>query len=290
LFFSYFYPIMKKNLLPQDLLYQKAYQLARRINTHIRQDVLTALRDQYGQIPSKTGRSDALRCFLGALIENTSIARNKGLPLCQDTGLVIMYVELGANDVIDREGVLSLKRAVEAAYKDSRFRASVVDPIKRGAPSYKGTADVHVEFTNKKRSRLVMLAKGFGSENKSKTRMFLPTASNEEVVDFIVDTVKSAGPAACPPFILGIGIGGTLDKAAYLAKKALALPINNRGADKFVQDAIKRCNELHMGILGLGIGGTVLGINMLKAPTHIAGLPVAVNIGCHSTRSGSLWL
>ncbi len=270
-------------------LYESAYRLAVDINLNLRKDILLRLRQEQASLdPSK---NVAGQRFLSILLENAGIASKKSVPLCQDTGLVIGFLEVGKGVCISGEAQEQVKKAVEDAYRDYKFRASVVNPLNRDKPTYKGTLRLHVEFTKKNKSYLTLLAKGFGSENKSRARMFLPTASEEEIIDFVVETVALAGPAACPPFIIGVGIGGTLDYAAFLAKKALCLRIKSpEGHKAFACAILRKVNKMKMGVLGLGYGPTALGVNVLTAPTHIAGLPVAVSIGCHSTRSGRVCL
>ncbi len=264
----------------------KVYELCVKVNTCIRPDIRRALQSALAEV-----RSESARVFLSALIENARIARKTGLPLCQDTGLVIVFVELGKDTCIQGDLVGEVNRAVERAYKDAHLRPSVVrDPVERTPPGW-APALIHLEPTRRKRTRIVVLAKGFGSENKSRLHMLLPTAKREEIVDAVVSTIGSAGASACPPFVVGVGIGGTSDRAMSLAKRALCLRIDGpyRGEyPELARDIKEKANRLGIGVLGLGEGPTVLGVNILSAPTHIAGLPVGVNIGCHSTRWGEV--
>ncbi len=263
---------------------EAVYRCCIDINLNLRFDILLALKDAY----TKMRRRSAAREFLGMLLENASIARKEGLALCQDTGMVVVFLELGRDSCVRGNLEREINKAVARAYKDAGFRASIVkDPVYRGKAGF-GPPVVHIEYSSSKSSYLTVLAKGFGSENKSGLRMMLPTSSPEEIVSEIVRMITSAGPSACPPFVVGVGIGGTSDKAMFMAKKALTLPIRGRyrGSYPEIRDEVVRLvNASKIGILGLGEGPTVLGVNILASPTHIAGLPLAVNIGCHSTRS-----
>ncbi len=259
------------------------YDLCLDVNLNLRGDILKCLKDS---LPKTEGVS---RFFLEILIENVAIAKKKKVALCQDTGLVVVFIEIGKDTIIVGDLHSEITHSVARAYKDAGLRPSVVyDPLNRGSSGYR-LSIVHIEYTKSKNTYLTVLAKGFGSENKSKLRMFLPTASQEEIISFVVETVRDAGASACPPFVVGVGIGGTSDKAMFLAKKAITLPIvgKYKGDYEDLANRIKeRINkEVCLGILGMGGGPTVLGVNILSYPTHIAGLPVGVNIGCHSTRS-----
>ncbi len=258
-----------------------------RINTHLRPDILAQLKLAYRQT------NGVAREFLKILIENSTIARREGIALCQDTGMVVVFLDLAMDACLKGDVLGEINRAVKRAYRRAGFRASVVkDPIRRGASDF-APAVVHITYTKSKRSSITVLAKGFGSENKSQLKMLLPTSSEDEVVDAVVDAISSAGASACPPFVVGVGIGGTSDKAMELAKRALCLPIGKRYWGHYPELAIKikeKANHLGIGVLGLGEGPTVLGVNILAYPTHIAGLPVGINIGCHSTRWAKIWI
>jgi fumarate hydratase subunit alpha len=183
-----------------------------------------------------------------------------------------------------------LKKAViqgiALGYKKGNFRESVVcNPILRGRPTYKG-AVVHTEIVRGNKIKITVMPKGFGCENKSQLKMFLPTASIDEIKEFIISVVKTAGPDACPPYVVGVGIGGAADYASFLAKKALLrnLYIPTKKLEK---ELLKEINRLYIGPMGLGGKATCLSVNVETYPTHIAGLPVAVNISCHALRSAT---
>ncbi len=266
---------------------KKVYQLCLDINFNLRRDILKVLRTF---LPKTKGVS---RQFLKALIDNAAVAKKKKIALCQDTGMVVIFLEIGKDTVIRGSLFKEVSGAVESAYKEGFLRASVVsDPIYRGRPKFSPPI-LHIEYTDKKASYLTVLAKGFGSENKTKLFMLLPTDGEERVVGLVLEAIVSAGADSCPPFVVGVGIGGTSDKAVYLAKKAITLPITGkyRGCYyKLSKRIFSEANRLKIGVLGLGEGPTVLGVNILSYPTHIAGMPVAVNIGCHSTRSKTVKL
>ena len=182
-------------------------------------------------------------------------------------------------------------KGVEAGYKKGDLRKSVIrDPLARGSSSYRA-AIIHTEIVQGSRLKITVMPKGFGCENKSQLKMFLPTAGSGEIKKFIVDAVRSAGPDACPPYVVGVGIGGTADYACLLAKKALlkkcAGALALKSASRMEQELLRAINGLNIGPMGLGGKTTCLGVNIVTYPTHIAGLPVAVNISCHALRSAS---
>lgn len=263
---------------------KRVYELCIDINLNLRPDILSSLKQAIDSVK----RAPAAKEFLRILIENSRCAREKGLPLCQDTGMVVVFIELGRGVCIKGDIDREINNAIKQAYKDGIFRASIVkDPVYRGRAGF-SPGIIHVEFTQARHSYLTVLAKGFGSENKSQLKMLLPTVSVDDIADEISNVIISAGSNACPPFVVGVGIGGTSDKAMYMAKKALTIPISGRYRGRYPEireRVMKKVNSSGIGILGLGQGPTILGLNILSYPTHIAGLPVAVNIGCHSTRS-----
>jgi fumarate hydratase subunit alpha len=257
-------------------------------NTQLRPDVLLALRRAY-----KRERGARARDILGAIIKNAAIAREKRLAICQDTGLPVVFAELGNNVRVVGDIKAAINNGVEAGYKKGYLRNSVVDnPILRKTPGYK-PAIIHLDLVKGSHLRLTVLAKGFGCENKSRLRMFLPTANIGQIKQFVADCVKEAGPDACPPYIVGVGIGGTADYAGFLAKKALLKKVTSYESgvrsyiSKLEQALLKQINKLNIGPMGLGGKTTCLGVSIEIFPTHIAGLPVAVNISCHALRSAT---
>ncbi len=263
---------------------QVAYNLAVRANTSLRQDVLFLLKNAYEQ-----ERIGQVRKVLKIIIDNARIARREGIAICQDTGLPLVFIEAG--DVfISKRMLESIHRGITAAYREEGFRSSTVNPF--SDKTWPDPQIVHIEFVPRlKGIRLTVFPKGFGSENKSRLKMFNPTDSFDKICDFVVASVKEAGPAACPPFIIGIGIGGTSDYALYLAKKALLervdRPNSDKTLDRWEKKILQAINSLKIGPMGMGGKFTALAVKIKIYPTHIAGLPVGVNISCHALRSAS---
>ncbi len=258
-------------------------------NTVLREDVKDAFRRLL-----KKEKNSVVKKMLNVLIENARLAEEKKLAICQDTGIVTVFIDIG--DRVALEGKLSLREAVnngvKKAYHKNYFRKSVVaDPIDRKNTGTNTPSFLHIDIVKGDKLKISVMPKGFGSENKGRIGMLNPTCTKDEIVDFCVDTVRKAGPDACPPYVLGIGLGGTMDESALQAKKALLRPINVPSEKPHIAelewDIKKKANALKIGIMGLGGGGTVIGVNINAVPTHIAGFPVAVNISCHALRSAS---
>lgn len=227
---------------------------------------------------------------LDKIILNSEIARDEQMPMCQDTGMACVFVEIG-QDVHIVGGRLedAINEGVRRGYSEGFLRKSVVeDPIRRVNTKDNTPAIIYYDIVDGDKIKITLAPKGFGSENMSRIGMLKPSDGLEGVKKFIIDTVKAAGPNPCPPMVVGVGIGGTFDKAAYLAKKALIRPINTSNKDEFYKDLeeelLEKINELGIGPQGFGGRTTALGLNIEVYPTHIAGLPVAVNINCHATR------
>ncbi|MCK9595200.1 MAG: fumarate hydratase [Candidatus Omnitrophica bacterium] len=256
-------------------------ELCIKANFVLRKDVLKLLRRAL--VLEKGPRA---RRILEAIIKNAGIADKHRLAICQDTGMPCVFVELGQGVMIKGDLNAAINKGVMAGYRAGSFRNSIIkDPILRGKPAY-APAVIHVDIVKGDKLRLTVLPKGFGSENKSRLRMFNPTASLKQIKGFVVDAVKAAGPDACPPYVVGVGIGGTADMAAVLAKKALLRDISvSRG--KLAKELLNEINKLRIGPMGLGGKATALAVSIETYPTHIAGLPVAVNISCHATRSAA---
>jgi fumarate hydratase subunit alpha len=266
-------------------------ELCVRSNIILRPDVLSAIKRAHGK-----ERLSSAKSMLSILIQNAGIAEESDLPICQDTGMVTVFVELGVDAVITGGNIKdAINDGVKAAYAESFFRNSVVShPIKRLNTGTNTPAVIHFDPVPGSRVRLTVMPKGFGSENKSRLCMMNPTAGIKDIIDFCVDSVRSAGADACPPYVLGVGIGGTMEECALLAKKALIRKLDKRNPDTILakmEKAIERkSNGLGIGVMGMGGGATVLGVSILSAPTHIAGLPVAVNISCHALRGAQALL
>jgi fumarate hydratase subunit alpha len=260
--------------------------LCLKANYELRKDVLKALKASLKK--EKSARSANM---IKAIIENAKVAKKKRIAICQDTGFVSVYVELGSSVVLSGGDLAdAINKGVEEAYKKGYLRKSVVNsPFIRKNTLTNTPALIHVDLVEGDRVKITVSPKGFGSENKSSIKMFKPTASWEQVKEFILDAVKKAGPDACPPVILGIGIGGTFDHAAYMAKKALLRHLGGRNPKRYLnvleKELLRSINALNIGPMGMGGKTTVLGVNIEEFPTHIAGLPVAVSVSCHATRS-----
>ena len=227
---------------------------------------------------------------LDKIIENYEIADTQCVPICQDTGMACVFLEIG-QDVHITGGDLAdaINEGVRRGYDKGYLRKSVVkDPVRRGYIFDNSTSLIYTEIVPGEQIKITVGPKGFGSENMSAIRMFKPSAGLQGIKDFILETVETAGPNPCPPMVVGVGIGGTFDKAALLAKKALMRPIDSENPDPFYADLekemLEKINKLGIGPGGLGGTTTALAVNINTYPTHIAGLPVAVNICCHVNR------
>lgn len=256
-------------------------------NFNLRADVAKLLK-----LSLRSEKKKQAKQALNWILENAHIAGAERIAICQDTGLPIVFIEAGGDIKISASLVEAIKAAVADGYKKNYLRPSVVDPLLRGKPSYQGMI-YHLDFTPKKKGlKIILFPKGFGSENKSALRMFNPTVNFKQIEDFIVESVKAAGPESCPPFVVGVGIGGTSDEALLLAKKSLLDRVDKPNQDKLLNSLekrlLKRINTLGIGPMGLGGKCTALAVKIKKAPTHIAGLPVGINISCHALRSATI--
>lgn len=226
---------------------------------------------------------------LGILCDNLSLAREKCLPICQDTGLACVFIELGQEVYIDGDMERAVNEGVRRGYGEGYLRKSVVgDPLRRVNTGDNTPAFITTHLVSGDGLTVTVLPKGFGSENMSRLQMLKPADGVQGVKDFVVETVRLAGANPCPPVVVGVGIGGCFDKAAYLAKKALLRPLNVPNPDPWYasleREMLESINSLGIGPQGFGGRTTALGLAIEYAPTHVAGLPVAVNMSCHATR------
>ena len=228
--------------------------------------------------------------ILERLAENDNIARERHMPVCQDTGMACVFLEIG-QDVHLTGALLSeaVDEGVRRGYEKGYLRKSVVaDPVRRGNTGDNTPAMLYCDIVPGTQVRVTVAPKGFGSENMSAIRMLKPSAGLDGIREFILETVENAGPNPCPPMVVGVGIGGTFDKAALLAKKALLRPVGSSHPDPFYADLerelLEKINKLGIGPQGFGGRTTALGLQIETMPTHIAGMPCAVNISCHVTR------
>lgn len=269
-----------------DRIKEAVRELCLKANFELRKDILKTVRQAAGRETNVRARN-----ALKSIIENARIARAKKLAICQDTGMVVVHIKVG-QEVHFTGGDIekAINDGVKEAYDRGCLRKSVVgDPILRGNTNTNTPCFIFADLVSGDRVKIEVSPKGFGSENKSRIKMFKPTDTVEDIKNFVLDVVREAGPDACPPLVLGIGIGGTMDVAAYMAKKALfrSIDVRNpkRHLSKMEREILHQANALGVGPMGLGGKTTVLGVNILEAPAHIAGLPVAVNVSCHATRS-----
>jgi hydro-lyases, Fe-S type, tartrate/fumarate subfamily, alpha region len=234
--------------------------------------------------------------MLEKIILNSNIAEKENMPMCQDTGMAVIFIELG-QDVHVTGGNLydAINEGVRKGYEEGYLRKSVVkDPINRVNTGDNTPAVIHLDIVPGNKIKITIAPKGFGSENMSRIKMLKPSDGVQGVKDFIIETVKLAGPNPCPPIIVGVGIGGTFEKAAEISKRALLRNIEQRNEVEFYreleEEMLEKINELGIGPQGFGGRTTALGVNIEVFPTHIAGLPVAVNISCHATRHAEVIL
>lgn len=251
---------------------------------YLGEDVLSCIKER-----AKSEKSEVGKNILNILVENAEIAKEKNIPICQDTGMAVFFVELGQDVVIEGDTLTdAINEGVRQGYEEGYLRKSVVSPISRVNTKDNTPAIIHYEMVKGDKVKIEFAAKGFGSENMSKMKMLKPSDGLEGIKKFIIDTVSEAGPNPCPPMVIGVGIGGTVDKCAQIAKKALFRELGEFNKDeniaKLESELLASINKLGIGPQGLGGTTTALGLNIETFPTHIAGLPVVVNINCHASR------
>lgn len=238
---------------------------------------------------SKEESWETASIILDQIIENFNIADENLQPICQDTGLACVFLSIGQDVHIKGNLEDAVNEGVRKGYSQGYLRKSVVsDPLKRVNTGDNTPAMIYYDICPGDKLKITVAPKGFGSENMSQIKMLKPSDGIDGVKDFVIKVVEDAGPNPCPPIVVGVGIGGTFDKAAYLAKKALMRPVDQRNSEDFYaeleEELLEKINALGIGPQGFGGKTTALAVNIEKFPTHIAGLPVAVNINCHVTR------
>ena len=238
---------------------------------------------------SKEESWETASIILDQIIENFNIADENLQPICQDTGLACVFLSIGQDVHIKGNLEEAVNEGVRKGYSQGYLRKSVVsDPLKRVNTGDNTPAMIYYDICPGDKLKITVAPKGFGSENMSQIKMLKPSDGIDGVKDFVIKVVEDAGPNPCPPIVVGVGIGGTFDKAAYLAKKALMRPVDQRNSEDFYaeleEELLEKINALGIGPQGFGGKTTALAVNIEKFPTHIAGLPVAVNINCHVTR------
>lgn len=241
----------------------------------------------------KAERNPLAAEILGDLERNLAAAKELDIPICQDTGMAVCFIEVGQEVILTGEPYEdAVNRGVREGYLEGLLRCSIVeDPLRRVNTGDNTPAVIHTRIVPGDRVKITVAPKGFGSENMSKTKMFTPSAKPEDLVEFVAECARVAGSNPCPPMVVGVGIGGDFEYCAYLSKKALCRDTAVRNPDPFYAkleaDMLAKINALDVGPQGFGGDTTALAVNIEQFPTHIAGLPVAVNIGCHVTRHGS---
>lgn len=259
------------------------YQMARRAGLTLTDSCRAALNC------AKERETGAAEFALSALLENETTAKREQMPVCQDTGMAVVLISLGQEvQLVGAPLKDAVNEGVRRAYEDGKFRKSICDPLTRVNTGDNTPAHLHVEIEEGDKAEITYLPKGFGSENMSRLYMLTPAEGREGIINAIVETVRKAGSRPCPPVYVGVGIGGTFDGCAYLAKKALTRDIGTHSDREDIaaieSEALRRINGLNIGCQGFHGKVTALGVSCEWAPTHIAGLPVAVNIQCHCVR------
>ena len=254
-------------------------------NNHLPSDVKCAIKNCRACEDGKIAQG-----VLDNIIENFEIADAENVPICQDTGMACVFLEIGQDlHIVGGDLTEAINEGVRRGYANGYLRKSVVgDPVRRGNTGDNTPAMIYTEIVPGENLKITLGPKGFGSENMSAIRMFKPSAGLQGIKDFIIETVEAAGPNPCPPIVVGVGIGGTFDKAALLAKKAIMRPIDSSHPDPYYADLekemLEKINQLGIGPQGFGGKTTAIGLNIETLPTHIAGMPCAININCHVTR------
>ncbi len=263
----------------------KIAQLCVEANHYLGEDIKACIRQKAEEETWPVAKD-----VLASIEENIAIAEEGVFPLCQDTGMACVFLEIG-QDVHLTGGLLedAVNEGVRRGYGEGYLRKSIVeDPLRRVNTRDNTPAYIHTEIVAGNKVKITVAPKGFGSENMSRIKMLPPSAGEDGVKDFVVDTCLQAGANPCPPIVIGVGIGGTFDKAALLAKKALLSPAQEPNSDPYYAqmeaELLERINQLGIGPQGFGGKTTALAVSILTAPTHIAGLPVAVNVNCHVSR------
>ncbi len=260
-------------------------ELCIKANLYLPSDLESCIKCRAQDEKSEVGRN-----VFDDIIENIRVARDEKIPICQDTGMAVVFIELG-QEVHVAGGLLedAVNKGVARGYTDGKLRFSVVsDPIERVNTGNNTPAVIHLRLTAGDKIKITVAPKGFGSENMSALKMMTPSVTVDEIVSFVVESVSKAGSNPCPPIVVGVGIGGDFEQCAYLAKKALCRPVSVRNSKPLYEELenrmLKEINRLGIGPQGFGGTVTALAVNIEQAPTHIAGLPVSVNVGCHVTR------
>lgn len=270
--------------IKSEQIVEQVKKLCIEASLYLGEDVLSCIKEK-----AKSEKSEVGKNILNILVENAEIAKEKNIPICQDTGMAVFFVEIGQEVLIEGDTLTdAINEGVRQGYEEGYLRKSVVSPINRVNTKDNTPAVIHYDMVKGDKIKIEFAAKGFGSENMSKMKMLKPSDGLEGIKKFIIDTVSEAGPNPCPPMVIGVGIGGTVDKCDQIAKKALFRELGEFNKDeniaKLESELLTAINKLGIGPQGLGGTTTALGLNIETFPTHIAGLPVVVNINCHASR------
>jgi fumarate hydratase subunit alpha len=271
--------------IPCDLITATIARLCQAANYFLPPDLTEALQRSLSQEESPAGRA-----VLAELLDNASLAAKEQLAICQDTGMAVIFAEIGQEvHVVGGDLSAAIHAGVAQGYREGYLRASVVsDPLLRENTRDNTPAVIHYDIVPGSQLHLIVAPKGFGSENMSAACLLSPSAGRPGICRFVLQTVEKAGPNPCPPVVIGIGIGGTLEKAALIAKKALLRPVGSQNPlphlASLEQELLEAVNRLGIGPAGLGGRITALAVNINSYPTHIAGLPVVLNMSCHANR------
>ena len=275
----------KTRKIDSKLITETVKKLFIEANINLGQDVICSLQDALAREESPLGRQ-----VLEKIIDNAEIARREKMPICQDTGLAVLFIEIGQDvHIIGGDLRAAIEEGVRQAYQDGFLRKSVCDPLTRKNTHDNTPAIIHIDIVPGDRLKIIAMPKGGGSENMSAAQMLTPAAGSEGIKNFVVEKVKQAGANPCPPIIVGVGIGGSLEEACVLAKKALLRPVgeannNDEHLAQMEKELLNSINKLGIGPGGLGGRISALAVHIEMLPCHIASLPVAVNIQCHVAR------
>ena len=275
----------KTRKIDSKLITETVKKLFIEANINLGQDVICSLQDALAREESPLGRQ-----VLEKIIDNAEIARREKMPICQDTGLAVLFIEIGQDvHIIGGDLRAAIEEGVRQAYQDGFFFIFVCDPLTRKNTQDNTPAIIHIDIVPGDRLKIIAMPKGGGSENMSAAQMLTPAAGSEGIKNFVVEKVKQAGANPCPPIIVGVGIGGSLEEACVLAKKALLRPVgeannNDEHLAQMEKELLNSINKLGIGPGGLGGRISALAVHIEMLPCHIASLPVAVNIQCHVAR------
>lgn len=280
----------KMRIIKEEAIVNAVKNMCVEANCYLGEDVLNAIKNA-----AEIEKSETAKNILNKLIINAEISRKETVPVCQDTGMAVFFVEIGNEVFVEGNIEKAITKGTSEGYIEGYLRASVVsDPLRRVNTKDNTPPIVHYSFVDGEDLKITIAPKGFGSENMSAICMLNPSDGREGVLNFVVETVKKAGASPCPPIVVGVGIGGTMEKAAILSKHALVRNVGEKNSDPFYEQMenqlLERINKLGIGPQGLSGNTTALAVHVESFPTHIAGLPVAVNINCHVARHKTITL